>query len=111
MNIKPVINPTVPKPASATSTEEYKKPEKTNLKLPIFLIIGPFLISILIYAIVNFVIGSFVEAPLGDNNPTTLFGLIATGINFCIFALSFLAIPICLIIGVIILSKRLGARK
>lgn len=107
------------------------KKAKTSLKLPIFLIIGPALIivlSILVYAIVNFAIASLApDAPTntdsislsdgasiaqgGDSEAdlfgeTSIFKTITNVLLFIVSSVSVLAFVPCLIFGIIILNRR-----
>lgn len=107
------------------------KKAKTSLKLPIFLIIGPALIivlSILVYAIVNFAIASLAPdtptntdsislsdgasiAQGGDSEAdlfgeTSIFKTITNVLLFIVSSVSVLAFVPCLIFGIIILNRR-----
>ncbi len=103
---------------------------KTSLKLPIFLIVGPIsmiILSVFLYAIVNFVVGSFTSestvAPSisdgasisqGDNaelyGSTPIFVTIANVLLFLLGALGMLAFVPGLIAGIILLNRRKANR-
>lgn len=103
--------------------------QKQSLKLPIFLIIGPALgliLSILLYAIVNFILAG--SAPVSDTSSqsisdgasiaqgvdsqelygddTSMFRTISNIFLFLLGAGSMLAFIPCLVFGIIILNKR-----
>ena len=87
------------------------KATKKSLKLPIFLIIGPAIAvigSIILYAVVNFLIAGATT----DTASSSLFGeqpILKIIVNVVLYILGtggMLAFVPCLVIGVIILSKR-----
>lgn len=106
------------------------KPQKRSLKLPIFLIIGPALgliLSIFIYAVVNFIFSGVTAEPTstsevslsdgasiaqGVDSSADLYGdssMVRTTSNILLFligSVSVLAFIPCLIFGIIILNKR-----
>lgn len=106
------------------------KHAKTSLKLPIFLMIGPALglvLSIILYAIINFVItSSTVSTPdtvnpslsdgasvaQGSGSDTELYGdssifrTVSNVVLFLLGSVSVLAFLPCLVVGIIILNKR-----
>jgi ABC-type sugar transport system permease subunit len=88
---------------------------KKSMKLPLFLIIGPSLGvvgAIILYAIINFVVSSFAAGDVNATQGGDLFGdngifkTIANVLLFLLGALSILSFFPCLIIGIILLSKR-----
>lgn len=103
---------------------------KTSLKLPIFLMVGPIamiVISLFLYAIVNFVIGSFATessiapsisegADIAQTEDAELFGndgifrTMANVLLFLLGAVGVLAIVPGLVSGIILLNKRKAAR-
>lgn len=106
------------------------KKAKTSLKLPIFLIVGPALglvLSIFIYAIVNFIFSGVTAEPTSTSNMSLSDGAsIAQGVDgsadlygdssmvrtisnvllFLLGSVSVLAFVPCLVFGIIILNKR-----
>lgn len=105
-----------------------KKQAETSLKLPIFLIIGPALglvLSIILYAVINFIITSSTGstpdamspslsdgASVASGGDTELYGdssifrTVSNVVLFLLGSVSVLAFLPCLIFGIIILNKR-----
>lgn len=91
------------------------KEQKKGKKLALFLILGPglgIIGAILLYAIINFIISSFSGGDVsgaqsselyGDNN---IFKTIANVLLFLIGAVSVASFFPCLIVGIILLSRR-----
>lgn len=97
--------------------------QKRSLVLPIFLIIGPSLavvLAIIVYVVVNFLINSSAPVPdtsqgandsdLFGNSGGSAFSTIGNVVLYLIGAGSILAFVPCLVIGIIMLSKRLAAK-
>lgn len=104
--------------------------KKTSLKLPIFLIVGPIamiILSIILYAIVNFIVGSFtsestVTPSISDGasvsqggdaelyGDTSIFTTIANILLFLLGAVGMLTLVPGLIVGIILLNKRKANR-
>ena len=107
------------------------KPQKRSLKLPIFLIIGPALgliLSIFLYAIVNFIFSGVTAEPtptsemslsdgasiaqgadqqdLYGSDDSSMFRTISNVLLFLLGSISVLAFVPCLVIGIIMLNKR-----
>jgi hypothetical protein len=89
------------------------KSKQASLKLPILLIVGPGLtivVTLILYAVVNFVLTSFssttgdVAGPAVDDQ--SVFTTIVNVLLFILGAGSFAALIPCLIIGLIMLNKR-----
>ena len=103
MNIKPIIETTVPKPKqNAEKTGMVTR--RTSHKMQTLLLVGPLMgifFSIIAYAIINFVSA---QAGSGDNS------IINTIINILLLivgALSVIALIPCLIIGLYLSNKNL----
>lgn len=106
------------------------KEVKTGYKLPIFLMVAPIamiILSVFLYAIVNFVIGSFSSEPattpsisdganISQGEDTELYGdtsIFTTIVNVLLFllgAVGMLALVPGLIVGIILLNKRKANR-
>lgn len=111
MNIKPVIKSTVSKPTQITTVEKSSMTVKTSLRLPIWLMVAPtvgIFLSTIIYAVVNFIM---VASSLDQANTTNIFTAIVNILLYLVGTLSVLAFVPCMVIGIVILSKRLSIRK
>ena len=105
--------------------------QKQSLKLPIFLIVAPvagILLSIIVYAIVNFIFASSVpetttpsisegvsiaqgvDASSDLYGETPIFQTVANVVLFLLGSVSLLAFVPCLVIGIIMINRRRGAQ-
>ena len=110
------------------------KQQKTSLKLPIFLMIGPALgliLGMVLYAVINFILsgytpdsssssisegvsiaqGAEAEAELFAEDGASLFRSIMNIFLFLLGSISFLAFVPCLVFGIILFNKRRNARN
>ncbi|MEI6228414.1 MAG: FKBP-type peptidyl-prolyl cis-trans isomerase [Candidatus Saccharibacteria bacterium] len=111
MNIKPVIKSTAPKPTQITTIKKSNVTAKTSLRLPIWLMVAPtggIFLSILIYAIVNFIMAA---SSSDQANTTNVLTMMVNILLFLVGTLSVLAFVPCMIIGIVILSKRLSVKS
>lgn len=89
------------------------KKTKQNLRLPIFLIIGPALgiiASIILYAVINFIMASVTPDSVDSSGSlfgnSSVFQTLSNSILFLLGSISVLAFLPCLIFGVVILNNR-----
>lgn len=102
------------------------KQAKTSLKLPIFLLIGPTLgivVAIMLYAIINFIVSDSSSASSNDvsvtggvdsstyiNEYSSTFRTSSNILLYILGSTSIFAFVPCLVIGIIVLSKRHGVQ-
>jgi large-conductance mechanosensitive channel len=101
---------------------------KTSLTLPIALIIGPaiaIILSLFVYAIVNFIFSGYADTSGTDSGTSissgagvasedsgiSIFKTITNVILFIVSAVSVMSFAPCLVFGIIILNKRRRARE